>query len=89
LIECSAPGLVRPRTVPLRFIAITTTRACPPDPGRSGRGRGYVEAANALVHRVDAREKKIGERACVVLMVTPRLSKIGVTPFTIGTSLRI
>src|SRR5216684_4574586 len=28
---------------------------------------GDVEAANALVHRVDAREKKIGESACVVL----------------------
>src|SRR5467141_984587 len=28
---------------------------------------GYVEAANALVYGVDAREKKIGESACVVL----------------------
>src|SRR6266446_3412738 len=28
---------------------------------------GYVEAANALVHRVDAGEKKIGESASVVL----------------------
>src|SRR6202051_3584147 len=28
---------------------------------------GYVEAANALVHGVDAREKEIGESACVVL----------------------
>src|SRR6266404_5755434 len=28
---------------------------------------GYIEAANALVHRVDAGEKKIGESACVVL----------------------